>query len=94
MNYSSDLTDKQWEQIKGVFDIKSRGEHLCKHDKRNLVNGVLYVENTGCKWRQLPRDFPPYATVWNFYRQVKVKGLWDRIKDELYKSSYVGTREG
>ena len=94
MNYSSDLTDVEWEQIKGVFENKSRGEHLCKHDKRNLVNGVLYIENTGCKWRQLPNDYPPYATVWNFYRQVKIKGLWDRIKAELYKNSHIGTRQG
>jgi len=89
MNYSSDLTDRQWDKIKGVFEMKTRGEHLCKHDKRKLVNGVLYVEKTGCKWRQLPSDFPPYATVWNFYRQVRTKGLWDKVQAELDISSYI-----
>lgn len=42
-------------------------------------NGVLYVVKAYCQWRQLPHDFLPYTTVWNFYRRTRTKGLWDKI---------------
>jgi len=48
-------------------------------DKRKLVNAVLYMTKTGCQWRMLPNDFPPYSTVWSFYRRANQSGLWDRI---------------
>lgn len=89
MEYPSDLTDRQWERIRGFFEGENRGKHFSKHEKRELVNGVLYVVKTGCQWRQLPHDFPPYTTVWNFYRRARIKGLWDRILAELVISSRV-----
>lgn len=89
MGYPSDLTDRQWNQIKIFFEGENRGKHLRKHDKRELMNGVLYVVKTGCQWRQLPHDFPTYTTVWNFYRRARIKGLWDRILAKLVESSRV-----
>lgn len=74
-SYPSDLTDAQWEAMKADF----RGMRNRKWDKRELVNAVLYYEKTGCQWRLLPHDFPPYATVWSFYRRAKQIGLWERI---------------
>ncbi|MBR0283331.1 MAG: transposase, partial [Oscillibacter sp.] len=46
--------------------------------KRELTNAVLYLVDSGCKWRQLPHDFPPYSTVHSFYRRARLSGLWDR----------------
>jgi putative transposase len=89
MGYPSDVTDSQWESISGYFEGEKRGKHFQKHDKRKLVNGVLYVVKTGCQWRQLPHDFPPYTTIWNFYRRARIKGLWDKILAELVKKSRV-----
>jgi transposase len=89
MGYPSDLTNSQWEKIRSFFEGENRGKHLCKHSKRELMNGVLYVVKTGCQWRQLPHDFPPYTTVWNFYRRARNKGLWDEILAELVKTSRV-----
>jgi len=83
MSYPTDLTEKQWEKIKAYLEGENRGKHFRKHHKRDLVNAVLYVEETGCHWRQLPHDFPPYMTVWNFYRRARIKGLWDTIMAEL-----------
>jgi transposase len=89
MGYPSDLTDRQWDCIKDFFEGENRGKHLRKHKKRELVNGVLYVVKTGCQWRQLPHDFPPYTTVWNFYRRARIKGLWDKILAELVTKSRI-----
>ena len=52
-----------------------------------MTNAVLYLVNAGCKWRQLPHDFPPYSTVHSFYRRARQKGLWDRILDKLVKTT-------
>ncbi|MFT9057221.1 MAG: transposase [Ethanoligenens sp.] len=94
MEYPSDLTDSQWERIRKFFEGKNRGKHLCKHRKRELMNGVLHVVKTGCQWRQLPHDFPLYTTVWNFYRRARIKGLWDKILAELVKTSRVAAGRG
>ena len=73
--YDTDLTDSQWEAIAPMF----KGMRTYKWSKRELTDAVLYLVDSGCKWRQLPHDFPPYATVWSFYRRAKISGLWDRI---------------
>ena len=58
-SYPSDLTDRQWKEIEALYT----GMRKCKWSKRELTNAVLYLVDTGCKWRQLPHDFPPYSTV-------------------------------
>lgn len=79
--YASDLTDKQWEEIEPLYT----GMRTCKWSKRELTNGVLYLVDSGCKWRQLPHDLPPYSTVYSFYRRAQKSGLWDRILEHLVK---------
>jgi putative transposase len=82
-NYPSDLTDKEWEIIEALIPVGNKsGWH-----KRSLVNAVFYVEKTGCQWRFLPRDYPPYSTVWSFFRRARDSGLWERIKDTLVKET-------
>ena len=81
--YPSDLTDKQWEEIMPLFT----GMRNCKWSKRELTNGVLYFVDSGCKWRQLPHDFPPYSTVHSFYRRARISGLWDKILEHLVKKT-------
>ena len=85
MGYMTDLSDSQWLIIEPMFPNENRGKHFCKHSKRELVNSVLYIVKTGCQWRLLPNDFPPYPTVWSFYRRSVQSGLWDKILAALVK---------
>lgn len=73
--YPTDLTDVQWQAIEPFFS------HLrvYKWTKRELVNAALYLVDNGCKWRNLPHDFPPYSTVHSFYRRARIGGIWDKI---------------
>jgi len=87
MGYSSDLTDKQWSMIESFFIGEKRGKHFQTRSKRDLVNAVLYINKTGCQWRLLPNDFPPYATVWSFYRRAVISGLWEKIMRRLVEKS-------
>ena len=57
MRYTSDLTDEQWEIIKCHFSAGNKS----KYEKREMVNAVLYLVNTGCQWRNLPKDFPNWT---------------------------------
>ena len=83
MKYESDLTTKQWNLIKPLFEHENRGRHLRIHNKRRLVNAVLYLNKTGCQWRQLPHDFPKYTTVSSFYQRAVKSGLWEKIRGLL-----------
>jgi len=51
----------------------------------DLTDAGLYLVDSGCKWRQLPHDFPPYSTVHSFYRRARISGLWDKILEHLVK---------
>lgn len=84
MRYQTDLTDEQWENIEEIFKSK-KGQHMCKHSKRELVNAVLYLIKTGCQWRMLPKDFPPHDTVWSFYRRAVQSGKWEKALEIMVK---------
>ena len=84
MTYPSDLTDAQWEIIKPHFDTKNYGKSR-KHSQRDCVNAIFYIIKTGCQWRFLPKDFPPYSTVHSFYWRAKQKGIWENMMRDLVK---------
>ena len=79
--YPTDLTDEQWLAIEPLF----KDMRTYKWNKRELTNAVLYLVDSGCKWRQLPHDFPPYSTVHSFFRRARLSGLWDMILEALVK---------
>lgn len=83
--YPSDVTDKQWDIIEEFFPQGPNSEH----HKRSLVNAVFYLVDNGCKWRALPHDFPPYQTVWSFYRRAKLGGIWDEMLNTLVEMARI-----
>lgn len=84
--YQSDVSDKQWKQIKHFFENENRGRHLRTQSKRKLVNAVLYINKTGCQWRQMPNDFPNWKTVYSFFERANASGLWDKVRAMLVKN--------
>ena len=79
-SYASDLSDSQWAVIEALFPLAG---NRSKWEKRELVNAVLYFVDNGCKWRNLPHDFPPYTTVSNFYYAAIRSELWEKIRAAL-----------
>ena len=66
-SYPSDLTDQQWELVEPLLPAVNTGGRPEKHPRRAIVDAILYLVRTGCSWRQLPTDFPPWQTVyWHF----------------------------
>jgi putative transposase len=82
--YTTDLTDRQWELIAPLFHPRHPPEHWAReHSLRELLNAVLYRLRTGCQWRNLPRDFPPYSTVSYYFHLWRRSGLLTRLHATL-----------
>ena len=62
--YPSDLTDAQWEIIEPMLPLIKEPGRIPKHSFRDIVDAILYIDRSGCSWRQLPVDFPPWQTVY------------------------------
>jgi transposase len=82
VRYPSDLTDEQWALIAPMVPVMPGGRPAI-HPRRRIVEAILYVNRTGCAWRQLPHDFPPWDTVYWYFRRWNDEGTTDRIHDAL-----------
>jgi putative transposase len=81
--YPSDLTDAQWKLIEKRIPPAKPGGRDRSVDMREVMNGILYLVRTGCSWRQLPHDLPPWGTVHWYYRCFRLDGTWHKIHDAL-----------
>ena len=85
--YPTDLTDEEWHQIKSLVPAPKSGKgkrgRPVENDRRSLVNAIFYVVRSGCAWRLLPRDFPPWQTVYGYYRGWSQDWTWTFIHDTL-----------
>ena len=82
--YATDLSDAQWEiLLPQVEKPASHGGTHRKHPLREIVNALLYVAKTGCQWRMIPHDFPPWDAVYDHYRRWKRDGTLERLHDAL-----------
>ena len=81
--YPSDVTDEQWQLVAPFIPPAKPGGRPRKVVMREVVNGVLYLNRTGCQWRALPHDLPPWGTVHYYYRRLRLDGSWQAIHDKL-----------
>ena len=85
--YPTDLTTKEWHHIAGFFPAPRVRGRPRKWDLWQIVNAILYVTRTGCQWRMLPRDFPPWPTVYGYFWRWRQSGLWARLNTALVKTA-------
>lgn len=76
------LKDEQWERIEDFFGTPAATGRPAR-DRRQVVDGVLWVLRTGSPWRDLPEDFGPWQTVWRLFDQWNGDGTLDAILGEL-----------
>jgi transposase len=81
--YPSDLTDTEWEIVEPMLPSPKWMGRPEKHSRRAIVDGILYVVRTGCAWRYLPVDFPPWQTVYSHFQRWNRRGVTERILTEL-----------
>lgn len=81
--YPSDVTDEQWLMIAPLLPPPSTDGRPEKHPRREIVNAIFYVLRTGCAWRQLPHDLPPWQTVYWYFKRWRDDGTVTHIHDAL-----------
>ena len=81
--YPSDLTDAQWVRLEPLLPAVRPGGRPRAHPLREVVDALRYVLRGGIAWRALPHDYPPWQTVYHYFRAGRLDGTWERLNDEL-----------
>ena len=86
MQYATDLTDGQWQRIEPLLPAprwRLHGPGRPPRDRRQIVNGLLYLNKTGCPWALLPCCFGPWKTGYDYFRRWSLQGVWPQVLDQL-----------
>jgi putative transposase len=81
--YETDLTDAEWAKLEPLIPAPKPGGRPAKYERREIVNAILYLLRTGCSWRLLPKDLPPWRIVYWYFSIWRDAGLFERINDIL-----------
>jgi putative transposase len=84
--YPSDLSDPEWECLQHYLHKSQRHCRTRRHALRSIFNAIFYVLHTGCPWRYLPSNFPPWQTVFYHFRQFSRKGTWVLLLRALHQA--------
>jgi transposase len=81
--YASDLTDAEWALIEPYMPAVKRLGRPRETKLRAVLDAILYIARTGCQWRMLPKDFPPFTTVQGYFYDWRDDGLFEKINFAL-----------
>ena len=89
--YTSDVTDAQWALIEPLLPPPRSGRgkpgRPSTTDLREVWNAIAYITKTGCQWENLPRDFPPKSTVFDYFTRWQLDGTLERINATLSRQA-------
>src|SRR5215203_91753 len=77
--YPTDLSDDEWRVLEPYLPAPRRRGRPRLHSTREVLNAVFYVSKTGCQWRMLPHEFPPWKTVFHYFRRWRLDGTWEAL---------------
>jgi len=83
LRYASDTTDEEWALIEPHLPPPASRGRTRETDLRDAVNAIYYIAQSGCQWRMLPKDFPPYSTVQRYFYDWRNRGIWQAINHVL-----------
>jgi len=81
--YSTDLSDAEWAVLEALVPAPLPEGRPNTWSRREIVKAIIYVLRTGGQWPLLPHDFPPYKTVFDYYRQWRRRGIWEQVNMTL-----------
>jgi len=81
--YQSDLSDAEWGCLEPHLPAPEANGRPRLHSPRDILDAIFYVLKSGCAWRLLPHDFPPWKTVYHYFRAWRLSGLWERVHAAL-----------
>jgi transposase len=89
MPYSSSLTEREWEILEPLLSQilpAKKQTRPSNWTKREIIDGIFYQLKNGCNWQDLPKDFPPYSTVYWHYKQWRAEGCLEKLMNVLHQS--------
>jgi putative transposase len=86
-SYSADLSEEEWAILQPLVPQAKPGGRPRTHQTRELLDAIFYVVRSGCAWRLLPHDFPPWQTAYHYFRVWRIDGTWERIHATLRQLS-------
>jgi transposase len=78
-SYSTDLTDAKWECLELHVPPPNKRGRPKTHTTREILNAIFYILKSGCPWRLLPPDFPPWETVYWWFRRWRIDGTFEHL---------------
>jgi transposase len=88
--YATSLTDSEWALIRPLLPPESRTGRPRRHHLRTLLDAIFYAVRAGHAWRFLPQEWPPWKTVYHYFRAWRLDGTWKRIHTVLRAAVRVG----
>jgi transposase len=85
-SYPSDLTDAEWDYVQRYLPPFPRNGRPRTHPLRRILDAIFYVVRSGCAWRYLPANFPPWQTVFYHFRRFRQRGVWHRLYTALHRA--------
>ena len=83
LRYASDTTDEEWALIEPLLPPPCARGRPRETQMRDVVNAIFYIAQSGCHWRMLPKEFPPFTTVQYYFSRWRDDGTWCRVNHEL-----------
>src|SRR3712207_5864935 len=83
--YQTDISDAEWSCLEPHLPAPKATGRPKMHVTREILNAIFYVLRSGCAWRLLPNDFPPWKTVYHYFRFWRLDGTWERMRSALRK---------
>jgi putative transposase len=77
--YPTDLSDREWALIQHVVPAAKPGGRPEKYPKREILDAIFYILRSGCAWRLLPHDFPPWEIIYQYFWRWRQDGTWQRL---------------
>src|ERR671921_586067 len=81
--YPTDLSDAEGRCLEDHLPASHHNGRPRLHSPREILNAIFYIAKSGCAWRLLPHDFPPWKTVYHYFRAWRLDGTWERMHAAL-----------
>jgi putative transposase len=82
-HYSTDLSDAEWTWLEPHLPAPKANGRPRVYPLREILNAIFYLVRSGCSWRLLPHDFPPWRSVYHYFRQFRLERTWARVHAAL-----------
>jgi transposase len=85
--YQTDLSDAEWSFLEPHLPAPTAAGRPKMHSTREILYAIFYIVRGGCAWRLLPHDFPPWKTLYHYFRLWRLDGTWEKMHAALRKTS-------